>query len=161
VATGGRPSEVFVAFVLLQVTICMACANDLEAESTRSRKFLPPRRKVAKFSGERWKLVGLIFIRNLRPLRPLRLCGRYSEIWLSLCRAGFFVVRSFLPIPRRRKLIVSFVSRLIALDAAMTYNALNGEFTIGIDSRRSSPRLRVQPLTSRRDSSYAPSVVRT
>jgi len=80
---------------------------------------------------------------------------------LSLGRAGFFVVSSFLPIPGRRKLIVSFVSRLIALDAAMTYNALLGEFTIGIDSRRSRPRLRARPLTSRRDSSYAPSVVRT
>ena len=103
----------------------------------------------------------MIFTLNLRTLRPLRLCGRYSEICLSLCRAGFFVVRSFLPIPGRRKLIVSFVSRLIALDAAMTYNALNGEFTIGIDSRRSSPRLRAQPLTSRRDSRYAAAVVRT
>jgi len=54
----------------------------------------------------------MIFIRNLRPLQPLRLCGRYSEIGLSLRRAGFFVMRS--------------------------YSALIGEFTIGIDSRRSS-----------------------
>ena len=27
------------------------------------------------------------------PLRPLRLCGRFSEIRLRLCRAGLFVVK--------------------------------------------------------------------
>jgi hypothetical protein len=29
-----------------------------------------------------------------RPLRPLRLCGRYSEFRLRLCRARHFVVQS-------------------------------------------------------------------
>src|SRR5262245_47535971 len=32
-------------------------------------------------------------ILKVRPLRPLRLCERYSEIWLRLCRAGRFVVK--------------------------------------------------------------------
>ena len=27
---------------------------------------------------------------NLISLRPLRLCGRYSEFWLRLCRARFY-----------------------------------------------------------------------
>ncbi len=34
----------------------------------------------------------MIFTLNLRTLRPLRLCGRYSEFRLRLCRAGAFVV---------------------------------------------------------------------
>src|SRR5437879_11614608 len=35
----------------------------------------------------------MIFTLNLRTLRPLRLCGRYSEFRLRLCRAGTFVVK--------------------------------------------------------------------
>src|SRR5882757_11398897 len=34
----------------------------------------------------------MIFTLNLRTLRPLRLCGRYSEFRLRLSRTGFFVV---------------------------------------------------------------------
>src|SRR6266850_3613993 len=34
----------------------------------------------------------MIFTLNLRTLRPLRLCGRYSEFRLRLCRAVSFVV---------------------------------------------------------------------
>src|SRR6266550_210783 len=34
----------------------------------------------------------MIFTLNLRTLRPLRLCGRYSEFRLRLCRAAFFAV---------------------------------------------------------------------
>src|SRR5882672_5432457 len=36
----------------------------------------------------------MIFTLNLRTLRPLRLCGRYSEFRLRLCRTGSFVVIS-------------------------------------------------------------------
>src|SRR2546423_6761817 len=36
----------------------------------------------------------MIFTLNLRTLRPLRLCGRYSEFRLRLCRAGTFVMSS-------------------------------------------------------------------
>ena len=49
----------FVLFV--QVEICVTCANDLEAERIRSRKLLAPRRKVAKFGGERYTLLRMIF----------------------------------------------------------------------------------------------------
>jgi hypothetical protein len=74
--------------------------NNRDAENTRSRKLLPLRRKVAKFEGED-KILTNDFIRFFRPLRPLRpfgvaqdmLCGRYSELWLRLCRAGSFVVK--------------------------------------------------------------------
>jgi hypothetical protein len=34
----------------------------------------------------------MIFTLNLRTLRPLRLCGRYSEFRLRLSRTGSFVV---------------------------------------------------------------------
>src|SRR5437773_8049249 len=34
----------------------------------------------------------MIFTLNLRTLRPLRLCGRYSEFRLRLSRTGCFVV---------------------------------------------------------------------
>jgi hypothetical protein len=34
----------------------------------------------------------MIFTLNLRTLRPLRLCGRYSEFRLRLSRTGIFVV---------------------------------------------------------------------
>ena len=36
----------------------------------------------------------MIFTLNLRTLRPLRLCGRYSEFRLRLSRTGSFVVNS-------------------------------------------------------------------
>ena len=64
-----------------------------EAEATRSRNFLSPRRKVAKFRGQRENLLRMTGTLKVRPLRPLRLCETYSEIWLRLCRAGTFVVK--------------------------------------------------------------------
>ena len=52
--------------------------------------------KSPSLEGKDEKVLPMILTRNLRPLRPLRpfvyaqdmLCGRYSEIWLRLCRAG-------------------------------------------------------------------------
>src|SRR5688500_11808445 len=39
-----------------------------------------------------WKLLQIIFTLDLRPLRPLRLCRRYSEIPSRFCRTGLWVV---------------------------------------------------------------------
>ena len=50
----------------------------------------------------------MIFALNLRTLRPLRLCGRYSEFRLRLCRAGMFVVKA-----SYRVLIMSFDAQAI------------------------------------------------
>ena len=38
-----------------------------------------------------------MFTLNLRTLRPLRLCGRYSEFRLRRCRTGSFVVKFVFP----------------------------------------------------------------
>src|SRR4029077_3585281 len=43
--------------------------------------------KHAKFGGERRIIWEKFFTVILRPLRPCRLCARYSEFWLRLCRA--------------------------------------------------------------------------
>ena len=54
---------------------------------------------------------------SLISLRPLRLCARYSEFWLRLGRAGFFVVknpvllsRSLLPHAYHSKIPLSIFS---------------------------------------------------
>jgi len=47
------------------------------------RIILAPRRKDAKFG-------------NQFSFAPLRLCGRHSDLWLRLCRAVLFVVKSLL-----------------------------------------------------------------
>jgi hypothetical protein len=58
-------------FVLLKVKICMACANDLETERTRQGAKSPSLERKDE------KILPMILTCNLR---PLRLCGRYSEI---------------------------------------------------------------------------------
>ena len=68
-----------------------------EAEATRSRNFLPPRRKGAKFIRRRTKSLTNGSTLNLRSSLPLHLCGRYSEYRLRLCRSGSFVVNICLP----------------------------------------------------------------
>ena len=66
---------------------------------------------AGKFSGSPWLSKNGICSRQERQerqvrevsisLRPLRLCGRYSEFWLRLCRAKFYVVKFFVFQPQR------------------------------------------------------------
>ncbi len=57
-------------------------------EDSLIRICLPQRRKDAKFGGKRQIFLRKIFTCFLRPLRPWRLCGRYSELRLRLFAGG-------------------------------------------------------------------------
>ena len=52
--------------------------------------------KHAKFGRERLVILQTIFTIFLRPLRPWRLCARYSEFRLRLSRAMLFVVNNLI-----------------------------------------------------------------
>ena len=59
----------------------------------------------------------MIFTLNLRTLRPLRLCGRYSEFRLRLCRTGSFVVNIFFLTWLR--LLQSYTTFLLLFDSPL------------------------------------------
>ena len=88
--------------------ICAARANFPEVENSGIRILFPPRRQACPEQSRRdakRQAQGLssrantrdlgkisLFVRNDNAL-PLRLCGRYSEFWLRLRRAGSFGVK--------------------------------------------------------------------
>ena len=72
--------------------ICVACANESEVESARSRKFLPLRRNVANV--KRKKNSPYEYFYAYCPIFAAFACFReYSEIGLRRCRAAFFAVK--------------------------------------------------------------------
>ena len=68
--------------------ITAAWVNFPVVEDSLIRICLSPRRKGAKFGGEGKIFSQMIFTIFLRPLRPWRLCERYSEFRLRLFAGG-------------------------------------------------------------------------
>ena len=79
---GGETSRISLFPLLAPVKSVAVSAIAGDAVSTAiSGNLLPPRRQERQ-------------VRKFNSLRPLRLCARYSESWLRLCRARFSAVDS-------------------------------------------------------------------
>ena len=79
---GGETSRISLFPLLAPVKSVAVSAIAADAVSTAiSGNLLPPRRQERQ-------------VRKFNSLRPLRLCARYSESWLRLCRARFSAVDS-------------------------------------------------------------------
>src|ERR1700752_2132681 len=68
----------------------------------------------------------MIFTLNLRTLRPLRLCERYSEFRFRLSRTGSFVVNPAFPYPTAASPIDLGELFLILIQLLVTINIGNG-----------------------------------
>src|SRR5262249_10368775 len=105
---GKSDSKKYAPFALQCLKVFAACANFLMSVTLERGDLLAPRRQEHQVTGQ--GLSSRADARDLRkippfgrnertpPLRPLRLCARYSEVRLPLCRSKFSAVKFLFPL---------------------------------------------------------------